>query len=142
MIMICTPSSYQHYFIHNWASHFVPPQRYYYIFQQKTLKFDDKEKVVSETAKTLMRGLLEEATHRLTHSGLLQHKFFLHINWNDLRNSEWEPAPCLLKGFIECGMFVNFLCNIATAITSSKTKWKICQLGHVCQLLGTVTIST
>lgn len=67
----------------------------YYFPPQKTLKFDDKEKVVGETAKALMRGLLEEATHRLTHSGLLQHKFFLHINWNDLRNSKWLPPHSL-----------------------------------------------
>ncbi|XP_045137030.1 citron rho-interacting kinase-like [Portunus trituberculatus] len=73
----------------------------------ETLKFDDKEKVVSETAKQLMRGLLEEASHRLTHSGLLQHKFFLHINWNDLRNTA-PPFVPIVNGLDDTSNFEEF----------------------------------
>ncbi|XP_063605169.1 citron rho-interacting kinase-like [Penaeus indicus] len=53
---------------------------------KKKLKFDDEENVVSEAAKDLIRGLLEEASHRLNHSAIVQHKFFLLVNWNDLQN--------------------------------------------------------
>lgn len=74
---------------------------------KKTLKFDDKEKMVSETAKALMRGLLEESTHRLTHSGLLQHKFFLHINWNDLRNTV-PPFVPVVNGLDDTSNFEEF----------------------------------
>ncbi|XP_042883993.1 citron rho-interacting kinase-like isoform X1 [Penaeus japonicus] len=57
---------------------------------KKKLKFDDEDNVVSEGAKDLIRGLLEEANHRLNHSAIVQHKFFLLVNWNDLQNC---PPP-------------------------------------------------
>lgn len=57
---------------------------------QKKLRFDDEENAVSEAAKDLIRGLLEEANHRLNHSAIVQHKFFLLVNWNDLQNCMYQ----------------------------------------------------
>ncbi|KAG7169946.1 Citron Rho-interacting kinase-like [Homarus americanus] len=75
---------------------------------KKMLKFeDDPENPTSDSAKDLIRGLLEDSSHRLNHSALLQHKFFLHVNWNDLRNSP-PPFVPIVNGVDDTSNFEEF----------------------------------
>ncbi|XP_045599128.2 citron rho-interacting kinase [Procambarus clarkii] len=75
---------------------------------KNTLVFDaNNENPVSESAKDLIRNLLVDSNHRLSHSGLLQHKFFLHINWNDLRNSA-PPFVPVVNGVDDTSNFEEF----------------------------------
>ncbi|KAK8723357.1 hypothetical protein OTU49_011677 [Cherax quadricarinatus] len=75
---------------------------------KEALQFDsDIESPVSEPFKDLIHGLLEDANRRLNHSALLQHKFFFHINWNDLRNSP-PPFVPVVNGVDDTSNFEEF----------------------------------
>lgn len=76
---------------------------------KKTLKFDrgDEDCEISASAQELITGLLEEASHRLNHLALIQHKFFLHLDWNNLRNSP-PPFVPVVNGVDDTSNFEEF----------------------------------
>ncbi|XP_066953798.1 citron rho-interacting kinase-like [Macrobrachium rosenbergii] len=60
---------------------------------QKNLEFNDEENAASSQMKDLIKGLLKDSNHRLTYPVIIQHNFFLHVNWNDVRNSQPPFVP-------------------------------------------------
>ncbi|XP_076037346.1 citron rho-interacting kinase sticky [Oratosquilla oratoria] len=63
------------------------------IFNHKeNLKYPEEEEV-STVAKDLISGLLVEANHRLSYTSIIHHKYFLCIDWNDIRNTRPPFVP-------------------------------------------------
>ncbi|KAK7069746.1 hypothetical protein SK128_005129, partial [Halocaridina rubra] len=60
---------------------------------EKYLNFDDKKVSISSDLMDLIVGLLKDSNHRLSYPSIVQHKFFLHVNWNDLRNLQPPFVP-------------------------------------------------
>ncbi|KAK4323358.1 hypothetical protein Pmani_005912 [Petrolisthes manimaculis] len=76
---------------------------------KKTLKFDrgDEDCDTSAAAQELITGLLEESSHRLNHLALIQHKFFLHLDLNNIRNSP-PPFVPVVNGVDDTSNFEEF----------------------------------
>ncbi|KAB7502719.1 Citron Rho-interacting kinase [Armadillidium nasatum] len=54
---------------------------------------DSEENVVSEDAKDLIKGLLSCVQQRFCYNKIVNHKFFLHIDWNNLESVQPPFIP-------------------------------------------------
>ncbi|CAL4067967.1 unnamed protein product, partial [Meganyctiphanes norvegica] len=74
---------------------------------KKTLKFENNDIETSNDAMDLITGLLEESCHRLNHSKLVQHKFFLLINFNNMASVK-PPFVPVVNGVDDTSNFEEF----------------------------------
>lgn len=71
---------------------------------KKTLKFENADIELSGDAQDLIKGLLDESCHRLNHSKLVQHRFFLLSNFNDMASVK-PPFVPVVNGVFDTSNF-------------------------------------
>ena len=67
---------------------------------------------ISESLKDVITNLLETAPNRFGYSELVKHKFFLHVDWNNLESGEFfylKISKCMIDQYYQCSVEVIFL---------------------------------
>lgn len=75
--------------------------------------------IVPEPLRDLIDKLLEDASIRLKHEGLVKHSFFRDVNWNNIRNGKEEKKLFLFVWKLLSVFFLIEVPPFVPALTSS-----------------------